>query len=356
MLCYNMTSIAAPLFSTGGTVLSITVSKKKTTEMVGLRGVALAIAMAFTPVFAAAAADSAAPSVLATTKPLHALTAMVMEGVGTPHLLIKGATSPHTFSLKPSDRRVIGDAALVVWTGPGIERVLEKTLHPLSESGRALEVADLPGLTLLPAREGGVWEAHHHDDDHGDEHHGEAHHDDHHDGHDGDVDPHLWLDPINATVIVKAVAARLSAIDPGHADRYRANAESATRALADLDRELAATLAPVKDRPFIVFHDAYHYAESRYGLNPAGSITIDPDREPSAKRLSELRARITEGGVACVFTEPQFEPKLVHTVIEGTSAKTGTLDPIGADLKEGPELYPALMRGLATSLVACLKP
>jgi zinc transport system substrate-binding protein len=168
------------------------------------------------------------------------------------------------------------------------------------------------------------------------------------------VDLHIWLDPHNAGAMVDAIAMALSAVDPAHAATYQANASKIHNQLAALDLDLRERLAPVQDRPFVVFHDAYHYFEDRYGLNAVGSLTVDPQRRPSAKRLREIRARLAELDAACVFAEPQFEPALVDTVIEGTGAKKGVLDPLGAALEAGPQQYFQLMTGLADSLVACL--
>ena len=165
---------------------------------------------------------------------------------------------------------------------------------------------------------------------------------------------HLWLDPANAKEIGEIVAVALAARDPANAGRYTDNAAALGRRLDALDAELAAALAPVREKRFVVFHDAYQYFEAHYGLNGVGAITVNPERRPSAKRLSDIRARITELGAACVFAEPQFEPALVDTIVEGTKAKKGVLDPEGADLPDGPDLYPTLMRNVAAALRGCL--
>jgi zinc transport system substrate-binding protein len=145
-------------------------------------------------------------------------------------------------------------------------------------------------------------------------------------------------------------------LDPGRAAIYRANAKEATERLMRLEVDLAAILNPVKERSFIVFHDAYQYLEQRYDLTVAGSITVAADRKPGAKRLREIQDRLANAGVACVFAEPQFPPDVVATVIEGTGARAGVADPLGASLEPGSDLYPALMRGLAQSLAECLSP
>lgn len=165
---------------------------------------------------------------------------------------------------------------------------------------------------------------------------------------------HIWLDPDNARAMAAAIAEALIEADPDNSGVYRANREILVRKLDQLDKEMTSDLASVKDKPFIVFHDAYQYMERQFGLNAVGSITVSPERQPGAQRLSEMREKITELGAVCIFAEPQFEPRLVGVVAEGTQAKTGTLDPLGADLEYGPEMYFTLMRGNAEALLNCL--
>jgi zinc transport system substrate-binding protein len=288
-----------------------------------------------------------APKVVVSIKPIHSLVASVMHGVGEPVLLVRGGASPHSYTMKPSDAKALSAADLVVWVGPELEGFLEKPLQANAPKATRLTLMDLKSLTLLQAREGGAWEPH----DHGHEHH--DHKDHAHEDHE-ELNSHIWLDPANARAIVTATADALAAKDPADAEVYRTNADRTLQALDALDAELKATLAPLKDKPFVVFHDAYQYFEAHYDLSAVGSITVSPDRRPSAKRLSAIRAKIAGLNAACVFSEPQFEPTLVRTVVEGTRAKTGVLDPEGADLPEGEALYPTLMRNLAASLRGCL--
>ena len=290
----------------------------------------------------------AAPSVVASIKPVHSLVAAVMEGVGEPTLLVRGSASPHNYALKPSDAGALESADIVFWTGHGMELFLAEALDTLSGNAEIVELAETPGIALLPMREGGAFEAHEHHDGHDHDHdHGHEH--EH-----GEGDMHFWLDPENAKLMVTHIAAALSAADPENAQAYTANAEAEIAELDDLEAELAATLAPVKDQPFVVFHDAYQYFEQRFGLTLAGSVTVSPETAPGAARIDELKARVAELGATCVFAEPNFEPAIISAITEGTTAKSGILDPEGSALSEGPDLYPNLLRGLATSLVDCL--
>lgn len=284
------------------------------------------------------------PKVLASIKPLHSLAVSVMEGVARPSLLMRATASPHTYTLRPSDVRSVERADIVFWIGPDYESFMAKAVRSLPRTARVVDMAKIAGVTLLPTREGGVWAEEAAGGDHG---HGDLQGTDEH-------DMHLWLDPANAKAIAKAMAASLSERDPANAAAYQANAARLISRLDSLDSDLRARLAPVAHKPFVVFHDAYQYFERRYGLTAAGSITVTPDRPPGPRRLSELRRTITERRAACVFSEPQFTSGLVATVLDGTGARAGVLDPLGTAAPEGKDGYFALMETLADSLSTCL--
>ncbi|MBB4066990.1 zinc ABC transporter substrate-binding protein [Gellertiella hungarica] len=297
-----------------------------------------------------------APVVTASVKPLHSLVAAVMQGVGEPKLIVGGSASPHTYSLKPSNAADIESAKVIFWMGADFEHFLEEPMKSLGANAQIVAMQDAPGLTKLPFREGGAFEAHD-DGDHAEEAHAdhdgaeEAHHDH---GEEGAYDLHFWLDPQNAVAMVESIRDTLEKADPAHAEQYRANARAVEANLEALDRELADTLAPIRNKPFVVFHDAYQYFEKRYGLRVAGSITVSPETPPGAERVREIHDKIASLGATCVFAEPQFEPKLVGVVTEGSAARSGTLDPEGGTLAEGPDLYFTLMRTIASSLTECL--
>lgn len=307
-------------------------------------GLALPLALALLAAPAQASPALADPEVVVSIKPLHSLVARVMQGVGEPALLVGGGASLHSYSLKPSQAAALERADLVVWVGPGFERFLEQPLAALAADAAEVEALELPGMTLLAPREGGAWEVDDHDHGHEDEHA------------EGGVDGHLFLDPGNAEILAQAVAEALTALDPANAAVYAANAAALLDELAALDAEVADILAPVRGHRFVVFHDAYQYFEAHYGLAAIGSIVVSPEQPPGARRLAEIRDKIATLGAVCVFAEPGFEPALVETVVEGTGARVGQLDPEGAGLPEGPGAYPALLRGLAKFLRACLAP
>ncbi len=306
--------------------------------------------VAIAAAFMVPAGAVAAPKVVVTLLPIHSLVASVMQGVAEPGLLVKGAASPHAYALRPSDARMVAAADLIVWVGPGLESFFEKTVESLGAGKRVLELGHDAGLKLLPVREGGDWEVDDHD--HGHDDHG---HDDHGHGHEaGDL--HVWLDPGNARKIVAHAVKVLSEVDPENATRYAENGARTAARLDGLDAELEQALAPIRDRPYVVFHDAYQYFERHYRLNAVGSVTASPDRTPGARRLAQIRGKLTRLDAACVFSEPQFRPAIVDTLIEGTDVRTGVLDPLGHDLTAGPDAYFALMRRLADSLRTCLAP
>ncbi|MGE6784605.1 zinc ABC transporter substrate-binding protein ZnuA [Ensifer adhaerens] len=309
----------------------------------------------------AAPASAAGPNVVVSIKPIHSLVASIMQGVGEPSLIVEGAASPHTYNMKPSNASALQAAKVVFWVGPGLEAFLDKPLDALSSGAKVVELSEAPGIEKLKFREGGAFEAHDHGDHgHGEEGHkhaeGEAGHDhghDHDHGH-GDTDLHMWLDPMNAKAMAAEIEKTLAAADPDNATAYKANLDALNKRLDALDAKLAETVAPVKDKPFVVFHDAYQYFEHRYKVRVAGSITVSPEVLPGADRVSQIHAKIKELGATCVFAEPQFEPKLINVVIEGTPAKSGTLDPEAGTLDPGPDLYFQMMEGIGTSLKTCL--
>ena len=293
------------------------------------------VALCAGPAFAR---ESKVPAVVVSIKPLHALVAGVMRGVGEPQLLMQGGGSPHGYALRPSQARALAQADLLVWVGEGLEGFLIKPLATLAQGTRQLELADVLHDALLPQRAGGNWE------EDAPEHVAGEH--DH-----GAYNPHIWLSPRLAQRIVTQVAATLSEIDPAHREQYQANAARLNERLVRLDAALARRLAPVRAIPYIVFHDAYAYFEAAYGLNAVGSISIDPERRPGARRIGEIRERIRTLQARCVFSEPQFEPRLIATLIEGTGARSDQLDPLGVDLTAGEEAYFKLLEQLTTDLL-----
>jgi zinc transport system substrate-binding protein len=364
-----------------------------------LRRILLAAPILVAAPLTAVAHGDDAPKVVTSIKPIHGIASAIMKDIGEPVLLIDGASSPHTYSLRPSEARALSDADLVIYVSHALEGFLEKPLESLSGHSHQLELVSLPQLSLREMREGGTWEAHMHDhghdhedaahdehhdheDDHDHDHdheaeHDHAAHDDHdhehaaeheeHDDHDHDheheaadhhdhdgVDPHIWMDPANGATIAIAIADELAEIDPEHAEDYRANLQTLLASLTNLGNDLRAKVAPIQDKPYVVFHDAYQYLETGLGLNAVGSITVSPDQKPGAKRLHEIEDKIHDTGAVCIFAEPQFRPAIVEAVVSDTGIRTGTLDPLGSDIAAGPTAYQEILAQNVDALVDCL--
>ena len=275
------------------------------------------------------------PQVLVSIQPLHSLASNVMQGVAAPQLLVKGSQSPHTFSLRPSDMRKVSNADLIIWIGESLETPMTKVLKSVKASTHIIELGKAKDLELLDSSE------------EEDDHHGHHHH--HH-----DFDPHLWLSPENAGKIVKLLVSELSRMDPENSNRYFANGIKTQIKIKRMDRKLRRTLRPVRHQPYLVFHDAYQYFERHYRLNRVGSVTVSPEVSPGAKHVRKLVKKIKSKQVKCIFSEPQFEPKLVKMLAKEGEVKDGVLDPLGATLPAGKDHYFQLIENLATSLSQCL--
>ena len=290
-------------------------------------------------------------SVVTSIKPLHSLTSYIMEGVGEPELIIDGVASPHNFQIKPSHAKMLQNADLVIWIGEDLESFLPTALKSIPKDAVVFELLDQSGLKKLKFREKNIFEGH---DDHGhDEHakkeddHDDHGHDDHGHGH-GSFDPHIWLDPANAKVIVKKIANQLSKIDKDNASKYKANSKKVIKDLDGLIKEVKNEIN--KDASFVVFHDAYQYFEKRFGLNVIGALTVNPDVMPGAEQLSEIREVIEHEKAKCIFSEPQFNPNIINSIASDTGVKTGVLDPLGANIDKGKNMYFDLIKDMSNSL------
>ncbi len=285
--------------------------------------------------------------VVVSIKPLHSLASGVMKGVAKPQLLIKGTASLHHFSLKPSHIRSMQRADLLLWLGASVESSFAKVVEQLPSSVESLSLLSETSLIRLPMRAGGVW-LHDHDHEHGHDKESELL------ATGAKVDPHLWLDPLNAERIVWRLAEVFSLRDPENKNQYKVNAEALSQQLQALHKEIKQRLQAVQGVPYLVYHDAYHYFEKRYLLAATGSFVLDLSHRPGAKRLSVLRKKIVSNSIHCAFLEPQYDARLLNSVVSDLPIKVSVLDPLGADLPAGGELYFQLMRRLTTQLEACL--
>jgi zinc transport system substrate-binding protein len=338
----------------------------------------LCLTTALTLTLAALPARAEPPGVLVDTMPLHALVARVMEGVGTPDLLLPPGATPHDFQLRPSDAERLAQAQVVIWTGEGLVPWLAEPLATLAPQALTVEMLATGGWAALPARTDAAFahDGHDHGHDHGDDDAAAAEdHDDHdahgeaedhadHDAHGeaeghGDhagIDPHAWLDPAVAAAWTAHIAEALSQADPENAAAYAANAAAAGSEMAALKEEMAATLAPATGRAFIVPHDAYQYLEVAFGLQAAGAIALTDASSPGPARIAELRDLVAAGDVACILTDPQTSAEWSALLADGSLARTAQVDPDGTSLTPGAALYPTMMRAMAQALADCLAP
>ena len=299
--------------------------------------------------------------VVSSIKPIHSLASYLMDGVNKPGLIVDGYASPHGFALKPSHAKMLQDADLIFWVGEDLENFLEKPLGSIAKKAEKIELLNIKGLNKLKFRERNIFDGHDdhghkedgHDDGHKDDGHKEDGHDDHgHEGHaHGEYDPHIWLDPMNAKVILKEMAEHLIENDQKNASKYKDNLNKALKDLDKLNKNIKADLN--KEFKSIVFHDAYQYFEKRYNVNILGAFTVNTDVLPGAEQLSEIREIIEHDKVTCIFSEPQFNPDIINAVAKDMDIKTGVLDPLGATLNPGKDLYFDLIRNMSKSFKGC---
>jgi zinc transport system substrate-binding protein len=284
--------------------------------------------------------------VVASSKPVHALVASVMGATGAPSVLVAGAASPHSYAMKPSDAKTANGAAVFFRIGEGLEPWTSKLVKSLPKAVRVVSLQDAPGIKSLERRETGAFEAH----DHGSSHKPSAA-----GGAEDERDPHVWLDPANALLMVDHIASVLGELEPVNASAFKTNAEATKTRIAALSAELERDLKPLAGKPFVVLHDAYQYLENRFGLTAVGSIAVSPESAPSGKRLAAIRKKIADSGTQCVFAEPGMQPKVVAAVVEATRARSALLDPEATQLAPGATVYEDLMRRLSAGLKTCLE-
>jgi zinc transport system substrate-binding protein len=355
--------------------------------------------------------------VVASIKPIHSLASYLMDGIAKPDLIVDGYASPHGFAMKPSHAKMLQNADLIFWVGEDLESFLEKPLSSIAKKAEKIELMETKGLQVLKFRERNIFDEHDHDDhghddhgkkeddhddhdhddhgkkeddhddhdhddhgkkeddhddhdhdDHGkkeddhddhdhDDHGKKEEHDDHddHDGHEGhahgEFDPHIWLDPINAKAMLNEMAEHLIENDPKNEAKYKSNLDNALQEIDELTIDVMTDLS--NSVSSIVFHDAYQYFEERFNVKVLGAFTVNTDVMPGAEQLAEIREIIEHDKVACVFSEPQFNPDIINAVAKDMKIKTGVLDPLGATLDPGKDLYFNLIRNMSASFKGC---
>lgn len=276
-----------------------------------------------------------APKVVTDIAPVHALVTMVIGDRGTADLLLPAGGDPHDFQLRPSQARALSDAGLVIWVGHALSPWLERSLDGVTTNAVQLELLDAPETVK---REFG----------------GEGEHG--HEGHDhGDIDPHAWLSPENGRIWLGLIADSLAKADPEGADIYRTNAQAGVLAINAAEKAAGELLAPVKDRPFAVLHDAYGYYADHFGLTVAGAVRMGDAAQPGAAHLRALEAELRASGAVCIFPEVNHSTAAVEQMAQAAGVRMGhALDPAGVKMTSGATLYPMVIVGLAQVLAECL--
>ena len=318
--------------------------------------------------------------VVTTIQPINSLVTSVIGNTGKTVSLIPAEVSPHEFKLKPSDTKKLQNANIIFFVSDHLESSVSKVFKNLPKNIKIINLMEDTGIKHLAIRDNEAWERHDHHHGHGDhddhDKHGKKHddhdhdkhakkHDDHdhdkhakkhddHDDHEKENDVHIWLSPDNAVKIIKKVSKELSLFFPENAKTYEENATRMINKINQLKVVLKNELSGIKDKPYVVFHDAYQYFETSFGLNAVGSVALEGDIASSPKQISFIKDKIVKLKASCVFQEPQFDSKLVKIVVEGTNAQIGTLDPLGVNIKSGENFYLQLLKNMAKSLKECL--
>lgn len=326
--------------------------------------------ISFCAVLLATSVRADAPRVAVDIAPVHGLVSQIMDGVGTPDLIIPLGASPHGYAMRPSEARALSQADIVFWVGPALTPWMEGPMENLGVNATKVELMEAAGVTLLPYREGARFEPHDHGHDHQDDHAAEKEHDHSHDhDHDhaekdehadhGDVhgamDSHVWLDPQNAAVWLDVIAAELSNVDPENAATYAQNAVQARAELEVVTSNISAELSGLEGRPFIVFHDSYHYFEARFGVEAVAAITLGDAGTASAARLAAVRDVVSETGATCALAEPRVSKGLIDAVSESGNIGVTTLDAVGVDIPLGTGFYPSLLMQVFNGITTCLR-
>lgn len=286
-------------------------------------------------------------AVVASIKPLGFIASAIADGVTTTEILLPDGASEHDYSLRPSDVKRLQGADLVIWVGPEMEAFMQKSVSQLSQQ-KQVELGALSAVKplLMKGDDDDDYEGHRHDlsaeKSEGDHHHGE-------------YNMHIWLGPEIARLSAVAIHDKLVELMPEKRAQLDANLQHFESELSSTDKQVSTVLAPLKGKGYFVFHDAYGYFEKHYGLTPLGHFTVNPEIQPGAQRLHEIRTQLVEHKAVCVFAEPQFRPAVINAVARGTSVRSGTLDPLGIGITPGKDSYMQFLTGLANQYASCLK-
>lgn len=272
--------------------------------------------------------------VVVTIKPLYSLVAQLTEGIEEPVLLMKQMPSPHHYNMRPSERRQLSDARVIVWIGPQMETSLSKIIS--QQDALIITAMQAEGIERLERRTK----------------HSHQHTADETPPSETSTDPHIWLSIKNAIAISKYISRQLVSSDPENSVRYQRNLQQLLSRIAQLSLKIDAELQGNR-QPFITYHDAYQYFEAEHALNQVDSISFDEEAGISLKHLRHIEASIKNNAIRCLLYQPP-RPDIVDTLAEQTGIKAFALDPLGLDLKDEKEAWFEIMQTTAASFKQCL--
>lgn len=304
--------------------------------------------------------------VVVSIAPIHGLvSALLAPEQAPPHLLVRGGGSPHNYALRPSDALALQEADLIFWLGEGMETFLVKMLRDPRYQQRVVTLHQVPGMHLLPHRVEEAWWQGIESGALSDGQAGQAGQDGHGLGGDGPghghhglggEDMHVWLSPLNAQAMVRAIAQALMRVDPDNRKGYQARESALLTRLTQLDQEIAQRLESVQSIPFVMFHDGLHYFEKRYQLHAVTAVTPSPEHQPGVRRMREVRRLIQQRGVVCLFHDFSLSDRTLRTIVSDNPTRIGTIDILGSTIPLGPDHYFATMRALTDQVLRCLSP
>ncbi|EPB0878032.1 zinc ABC transporter substrate-binding protein ZnuA [Yersinia enterocolitica] len=293
----------------------------------------------------------ASAAVVTSVRPLGFIASAIADGVLPTEVLLPDGASPHDYALRPSDVQRLRSADLVIWVGPEMEAFLSKPLTQVADN-KQIALAQLPSVMPLLMKGSEDDEHEGEGDGHDHDHAKDNHHDEHHHG---EYNMHIWLSPTIAKQSAIAIHDRLLELMPQNKDKLDANLLRFEDQLAQNEKNIATMLKPAQGKGYFVFHDAYGYFEKHFGLSPLGHFTVNPEIQPGAQRLHQIRTQLVEHKAVCVFAEPQFRPAVINAVAKGTDVRSGTLDPLGSGIVLGKDSYVNFMSQLSNQYVSCLK-
>lgn len=282
-------------------------------------------------------------NIISSVKPIAFITQAISDGVTNTDILLPDGTSPHTYSLKPSDLAKIKTAELIIWVGEDLETFMPTVLKNIDKN-KQIELMDIPTIKSLLRTS-----TNNHDQQKTHTHNNDSNHDHH-----GEYDEHIWLSPKIANEIAQAVHDKLISIYPDKKDIFDENLNEFTVKLAETEQNIAKKLINVQNSGYFVFHDAYGYFESQFGLKNLGSFTINPAVQPGVQTVYAIKRELKEHQAVCVFREPQFSPAVIEKIVNGTDVRIGELNPLGTDITLSKNAYSQFLLKLTQQLLDCL--